>query len=372
MSDRAFFEQQREQSRVKSEIVAKYFRAWCTVMQSRAPKVAYLDLFAGPGRYEDGASSTPVEVLTMAVNDDVLRQKLVALFNDVDEENVRSLQSAIEQIEGIETLTYAPSVIQRSVGDDIVREIRAFDGVPTLFFVDPFGYKGLSLQLINTVLRGWGCDGIFFFNYNRVRAGLNNDLVRQHMDALFGHDRVERLRRKMEGLSPRACESAVVNELSEALRDLGGKYVLPFQFLNDLGTRTSHYLVFVSKHQLGYEIMKDVMAKASSEVIQGVASLRYCESDEGNPLLAGLLRPLDALGADLCNTFEGRTLTVNEIFERHNVGTPFVRKNYKAALLALERAGAITCQPPAAKRRRKGTMGDEVRVTFARRTVEGS
>jgi hypothetical protein len=44
--------------------------AWATVVIPTAkkispsdPRIAYIDLFAGPGRYEDGSKSTPVKVL---------------------------------------------------------------------------------------------------------------------------------------------------------------------------------------------------------------------------------------------------------------------------------------------------------------------
>ena len=63
--------------------------------------------------------------------------------------------------------------------------------MPTFFFVDPWGYKGLSLRLINSVLKDWGCDCVFFFNYNRINMGLGNDAVEKHMDALFGKERGE-------------------------------------------------------------------------------------------------------------------------------------------------------------------------------------
>jgi len=58
--------------------------------------------------------------------------------------------------------------------------------VPTFFFVDPWGYKGLSLQLVNAVLKDWGCDCLFFFNYNRTSMGLPNELVEEHMNAWSG------------------------------------------------------------------------------------------------------------------------------------------------------------------------------------------
>ena len=62
-----FFEEQSEQSLVKTTLVTKYFGAWATIMMSRRyiDKIAYIDLFAGPGRYNDGTPSTPLRILRL-------------------------------------------------------------------------------------------------------------------------------------------------------------------------------------------------------------------------------------------------------------------------------------------------------------------
>lgn len=71
-----FFEEPRDQSLVKAAIVAKYFNARSRVMIANAAKgipstrLAYIDLFAGPGRYKDGSKSTPLMVLERAIADD--------------------------------------------------------------------------------------------------------------------------------------------------------------------------------------------------------------------------------------------------------------------------------------------------------------
>ncbi|MEZ4393755.1 MAG: three-Cys-motif partner protein TcmP [Polyangiales bacterium] len=371
MSNEKFFTEQREQSLVKSTIVSKYFGAWARIIlpQTRAGRIAYLDLFAGPGRYEEGAESTPIMVLRQAIADPKLRASLVTIFNDRDEKNCTSLQRAISEIEGIEGLKHPSQVMNKEVGTEMVKLFESMNLVPTLFFVDPWGYKGLSLKLINSVLQNWGCDGVFFLNYNRVNAGLSNPLVKPHMEALFGVERAEALRARVEGLSPRDRETAVIEELAQALHDLGGRYVLPFQFRNNDGTRTSHYLVFVSKNVLGYKLMKDIMAKESSLLDQGVPSFSYCPADERFPLLFLLNRPLDALGPMLCDEYAGRSLTVGQLFMEHNVGRPYILRNYQEVLRDLEARGVVTIDPPASQRpSRKGvlTLAEKCRVSFPR------
>ena len=367
-----FFDESRVQSQIKSAIVDKYFGAWAkviipTVKKHRAmdPRILYVDLFAGPGRYQDGTRSTPLLILERAIKDEDLRQMLVTVFNDVDSSNTRSLESAIRALPGIETLRNAPRVHTQEVGEKIVRAYQQANLPPTLAFVDPWGYKGLSLQLVNAILKNWGCDCIFFFNYNRINMGLHNDAVREHMEALFGAERTRFLQGRLEFLSPEQRELTIVEELAQALKEMGGKYVLPFGFRNEQGSRTTHYLIFVSKHHRGYDIMKEIMAKESSRHEQGVPTFIYSPADERQPLLFEYTRPLDELGRMLLETFAGEQLTMAEVYEQHNVGRRYIKKNYKEALLQLEQAGQITVTlPPHKKRRRSGTFADDLGVIF--------
>src|SRR6266481_2084810 len=121
---------------------------------------------------------------------------------------------------------------------------------------------------------------IFFFNYNRINRGLSNVLVEEHMNALFGKERADALRLRLATLSTADRELMIVEELCKALNPTGDRYVLPFRFKDDRGTRTSHHLIFVSKHFLGYHIMKGVMTRESSKQEQGVAAFEYSPADK--------------------------------------------------------------------------------------------
>jgi three-Cys-motif partner protein len=368
VSTDSFFEESKEQSAVKTAIVSKYFWSWAKIIMPRAQKnpekkIAYLDLFAGPGRFKDGTKSTPLLILEKAIQDETMSQMLVTVFNDRDDSNAQDLQSAIDQLSGVDKLKHRPIVWNNEVGSEMVKLFSSIRLVPTLFFVDPWGYKGLSLQLVNSVLKDWGCDCIFFFNYNRINMGLSNPMVQEHMAALFGDERAQTLRDKLEGLSPEDRESYIVEELCGALGAEQGRYVLPFSFKNDAGTRTSHHLIFVSKHPLGYGIMKEIMAAESSLHEQGVPSFQYSPADRRFPLLFELNRPLDDLEEMLLTEFAGRTLAMKETYERHHIGRRFIKKNYKDVLKQMEAKGLIRCEP---SKRPKDTFGDNVMVTFPR------
>ena len=373
MTAYSFFDEQTEQSLVKATIVAKYFDAWASVIvntQKRNPrqpqKIAYIDLFAGPGRYKDGSQSTPLKILQKAIEKPDIRDRLVTLFNDKDEAKARSLEKVIAEIPEIETLRYKPQVNNEEVGEEIVKMFEGMTLVPTLFFVDPWGYKGLSLRLVNSVLKDWGCDCLFFFNYNRISMGMSNPMVKQHMDSLFGEERADALRKKLELNNPPQRELMIVEELCQAIKSYGGRFTLPFRFRDATGNRTSHHLIFFSKNFRGYDIMKEIMAKESSRAEQGVPSFEYSPADflPKQSLLFQLSRPLEDLQDRLLEAHAGQTLPMRTIYEGHSVDTPYIASNYKKALINLENDEKITARKSDGSKRRKGTFADDVLATF--------
>lgn len=364
-----FYEEIREQSEIKTRIVAEYFSIWAKIMSSkdRTDRLAYIDLFAGPGRYGDGSKSTPIKVLEYILSEPKLRQMMVTMFNDANPEYVGSLQLALSEITGIESLKHKPIFYSSQVGDEFAKLFGKTNLVPTFAFVDPWGYKGLSSKLITALVKDWGSDSIFFFNYNRINMGIPNQTVEDHINSLFGEERANNLRPKLVGLTPEKRELLILNELAQSLSDNGIKYVLPFRFLKPTGKRTSHYLIFVTKHVLGYSLMKEIMWRHSSSYEDGVASFSYIPTpDLQLSFLSMFNKPLDQLGENLQKHFSGKTLTTQEIYDSHHVNTPFVLENYQEALLRFEADNKIIPDRPAEKRKRKGviTFGKTVRVKF--------
>lgn len=108
MSTLNFFDERTDQSEVKARIVQKYFYAWAKVVMPTArrndSRIAYIDLYAGPGRYKDGSASTPLLVLQQAISDPKLSSMLVTLLNDSDSNKTSTLQTEIDNLPGVENL----------------------------------------------------------------------------------------------------------------------------------------------------------------------------------------------------------------------------------------------------------------------------
>lgn len=372
MAGDEFFDAPEAQNVVKSIIVAKYFDSWSTIMLTRSNvsggRIAYVDLFSGPGKFEDGSLSTPFKVLLQAINDPRLCARLVTVFNDMNPAYTHQLQESITAFPGIEKLTHKPVVANITVGTDLVQSMGRLNLVPTLFFIDPWGYKGLSLDLIGNAIRSWGCDCIFFFNYNRINPGISNPFVIERMNDLFGPERADRLSAEVKGMSPDDRQTLIISELSEALKEVGGRYVLPFEFQSEHGTRTSHYIIFVSKHFLGYHLMKEAMFSVSSDEGE-VRQFRYVPVKSTQMSLFpdfGTSHSIPLLQEVLLTACAGRSATVWDIYEAVTVDTPYTRKNVKDALIGLETQGKVSVDSPVNKRMRKGvvTLGDKRVVTF--------
>ena len=378
--DNQFFQEQREQSIIKARIVSKYFSAWANIIlatQKKYPRypqqMAYIDLFAGPGSYDDQSKSTPLKVIDIILANPDLSSRMITMFNDKDMMNIESLKMAINQLEGVERLKYAPKFYNMEVGDEITAMFRRSNLPPTFFFVDPWGYKGLSLNLVSSIIKDWGCDCVFFFNYNRVSMGISNEAIRHHMASLFGDEQLEFVRSECEkAKSPSEREGIVVQELCNALKLNGSKFVLPFRFKNNEGTRTSHHLIFLTKNFRGYEIMKEIMYKESTDKSDEVASFEYNPRDllggRQLSLLDYLSRPLDELQDMLLQEYVGRTIGFKELYGEHSIDKPYIEKNYKEVLRMLYESGKIAAvnsennRPP-----KKGTFSDKMKITFGGR-----
>jgi three-Cys-motif partner protein len=255
----------------------------------------YFDLYAGPGRYDDGTKSTPILVLEQAVTDPDLRALLSTIFND--REHAEALRENINAIEGIASLAHQPQVYGFDVDDDLAG-IFSQKLPPSFSFIDPFGYKGVTLKLLQGMLKDWGCDLILFFSYARINAAIDNEIFEDHVTALFGERRLVALREELRGKSPRTREALILESFSQALSKMGFPFVTPFCFRRPNQERTSHHLIFVTKAKLAYTVMKEIMASESSEFDQGVPSFSYSKSlsEYETPLLFSLDRPWPAPG----------------------------------------------------------------------------
>jgi three-Cys-motif partner protein len=361
-----FFAVREPHSAVKAEIASEYFPVYAKILiGSGRPRILYLDFFCGPGKYEDDSESTPLLVLRKIIEAPELRERVVTFFGDQDKDATKNLQALIDELPGIDTLKNKPIVRAGVVTAALQSELAELKLVPTMMFLDPFGYKVVNVDIIRAIIKNPSSECLFFFNYNRVMPAITNPGVRHLVDAIFGPTRVQRLQESFDALDDAGKEALVVQALRDSMQEIGGKFTLPFRFKKD--GRTTHHLVFVGTNKLGHKIMKELMGKRSSDHYQDVPSFEFREGPIATEMFQEP-RPIDDLKADLLKRFAGRSSTITAIFEEHNVGTRYVMKNYKEAIKQLMREGRI----PEGERGRDRpklvapyrTMPDDVLIAF--------
>lgn len=109
--------------------------------------------------------------------------------------------------------------------------------------------------------------------------------------------------------------------------------------------------------------MKNIMAKESTTIEQGVPDFEYNPADKRFPTLFELARPLDELEGLLLENYSGQELTFEDIYVKHSVGRRFIRKNYRDVILKME-SKRVKISDPLNKKRRKGTLPGRCLVKF--------
>ena len=344
-----------------------YFVYYNRVMTRRHEKVGYADLFAGPGLYTNSQGlshkSIPVLVSEEAIRDKVLRQKVHLWFNDGDPKNYLQLKAAIQSLEGIETLRYKPAVDNKIINARWAETLTKLK-VPTLVFLDPCGYKGLSLKLVASVLGGYGNDCIFFFNYSRINMKLDLEIMNKSIDEFFEPKRAETLRSDIRGRTPDEREEVIVAAVNAAIEEAGG-IPLFFPFRSNMN-RTSHHLVYASKNRQAANTMKRILNSASSTVVEGVGSGEH--DPRAGKMSASLFDGLYEVEERLLSAYRGRKIQF-AILLKEETNTRFTESNYRDALLNLESTGRVSFDPPADERRfqaggKKRTLPTEVYILF--------
>lgn len=372
-----FFATREEHNLIKAELVSKYFSEWSKIMLAqtqarRDNRIAYVDLFSGPGVFDDGSLSTPIFILKAAIESEELSRRLVTVFNDVSEEETRNLQDTINALPGVGRLKNAPQVLNNEIGMELDVFLNELDQIPTLFFIDPFGYKGVSIELLRSAIERWGCECIFFFNYNRINPALDNPLVAELMDKLFGRNQANDLRSRLSTLSsPEEREAIIVQEMISSLKSIGGNVTLPFRFESVHGKRTSHYVIFVSKVYLGGKIMSHIMDKLSTFPDQ-IGKAGWAPRRPRQMSLLGLedQDPRVQLSKLLLGSLVERALTVSELHAKCLEFGTYTLGNVQDVLRALEDRGEVVIDPPAQRRRKLNgtvTVGESCVVSIPKK-----
>jgi three-Cys-motif partner protein len=262
-----FFEQRREWSKRKHEVLTGYAAQFARILGRSGRTVYLVDAFAGRGFYGTGTEQEPGSPLLAAqLAEDLAsngRYNLRCINVEADSAAFRDLSDA--------TKPYARLVENRQgrFAEHVDQILSDVGSHPTLFFLDPFGIGGLEWSLLEKLARRSSVGKTEFL------INLNVPKIDRHAGWLdsFG----QRPQQAFIELLNRTLGSAEWQSIWDEPRDKAERYRLIVKYYGDrmrryLRFRTGAYpvrtveteqlkyqLLFGSKHPLGIRIMSSIM-----------------------------------------------------------------------------------------------------------------
>lgn len=356
MKEQNFFEKQTLSSKVKASIVSEYFPKYCSIIvRKHVPeKIGYLDLFAGPGMYEDGNPSTPILIARNCLKDEELKNRVWMVFNDKCYSEQLKENFLKEFPEG--TFKYKPHFGHSTVGESqeinnfIVKNTckGRFNEQPSVLFIDPWGYKGIETNVLSQFLSYWGNELFIFINSKRINPALENDKFEEPMRCLFpnSYDKVKVEIRNKRTVSER-LQFIIDNLGKEYEASLKSRvYYTAFKFQEEDIETTSHFILHLTKNSRGFDLVKQIYNDFANvgTVFDGINTYTFDVKKITNPveeLFDTNSENIDALKNMLLEEYKGRTITSYDLFEEHQQNCLYSRSHYVKALRRLVEEGLI-------------------------------
>lgn len=351
MGNKDFFLRQTPSSRIKANIVAEYFPKYCKIInKAKQTKIAYVDLYAGPGKYSDGNPSTPLLIGKACAEDNELKRLVHLMFND--NEYIENLKANFLEHFPAGTFTNVPRFAAQTVGADITitrylsKKWGKPNRTPTLLFVDPFGYKSINTSALANFMNGWGNEIFLFLNTKRIQAALDNEKFDELMQCLFPTT-VNTLRkdRKYVASVNERLTLIVDNLFTEFEKVTTDKlFHCRFKFKEEDSTGTSHYIIHFTRHPRGYDLIKQIYHEfdnIGASLENGVYTFDAKKLDIPQGALDFGDINVDVLSKKLAETYSGKSITAKDLFEEHQTKTQYAGPHYLKTLRKMVKDGLV-------------------------------
>ncbi|HEX5243546.1 MAG TPA: three-Cys-motif partner protein TcmP [Tepidisphaeraceae bacterium] len=348
-NDRNHFDDYREQTAVKHEILAAYLPAYFHILKSGNNNLLLIDGFAGRGTYTDAAGraidGSPLRALKLIAETPAFHSKVSTIFVESDDILFPQLKEAVDNFYSQHQSIRSPLCLHATFAECVNEVLTRVNGnlAPTFLFVDPCGVSGTSLHAIKAVMDCDKCEAFIFFNIDGVRRTAGLEKLSHVLTDLMGSE--ERAKKLYDGLRKTADssqrEALILSEYRAALKEIvGANYIIPFRVEHEDKQKTSHYLIHVTKHPLGFRIMKDVMWKRGRDENRA-GGLLFAQSSRTNYI--PLFDNRGDTKREILDALRTGPLRVSVFYERwsERPDDTLCESAYREALLELESAGNI-------------------------------
>jgi len=348
-------------TKAKHAILSEYLKAWFPILGRYHGKVVYIDGFAGPGCYASGEPGSPLVALNIA-KDAHLSGKILFLFIEEDPKRLQNLKDEIDKFSSPDTFDIDPKdgSFEKNLSE-ILNYLKEndFKPAPIFAFIDPFGFKGVSFNLIKNLLSYERCEVFINFMVDSVNRWLKHpkEEIRNHIYTLLGVDNLDSV------LNPEDRISAL-RDIYEAQLKTAAKFVLSFEMRNKKD-RTQYYLFFASNNRMGHIKMKESMWKIDEKGDFSFSAATYKDQSLFKDFDSN--EKIRSLQSDIFDHFRGQSnVFCSSILKYVEDKTMFIEKHMKEALRSGEGESKITVREIKSdgKRRIRGTFPSNVLIDF--------
>jgi three-Cys-motif partner protein len=340
----------------KHDLLRRYLGAWFPIMARYETKLVFIDGFAGPGIYESGEPGSPLVALRMLLGHKTFPTMASTTFFFIFVERDRARVSSLEQqIELLwEEIGGQPANVKvdtisgefEDVAETILGSIKkGYVLAPTLAFVDPFGFKGVSLDTICRLTSFDKCEVIFSFMYDGLNRWITHpdDKIHVSLRDLFGTDEYE----FAGDLSGERRREFLHDLYKRRLKTAGNfKFALDFEMTDTRG-KNVYSLIFATRHVRGLEAMKDAMWDVDPS-----GGYRFSDRHHGSTSLFDGLVDVGPLRIAMLERFAGEDVRVDTTLHEWVLAeTIYGPQHYKKQVLKpLEDENLIECITPRNRR----------------------
>ena len=368
-----FFAVQKTKSKIKTIIVTEFLKAYFPIINSKFKKdIWYIDLFCGPGCYEDGSKSTPVVLLDVigTFTDDAVCNRLHIVFNDRNADYISKLKSNISGHPILPRMRYQPRITNLNASE-VDLSCYTKGNNPIFSFIDPWGYKDISSSQVWELVKNVGSDCVLFFNADRILQDIGKPANEEDFRKLFGNFFEEaKSIQPMGTMTQRQKAEKFLMLFSKNLyltvrRETGNYYrvyVLPFYVEADDKEKISHFIVFISKNHKAIREMRKVMIKHGNSTS---TMLGYDDKDafqltllsRNDDLYNSIFPIIKACFSQFPQLYEKEFTIDNmaETVDNYSMYTqykvlPYSSSDLKQVIEILDKFGCIDVIPPKGKR----------------------
>ncbi len=322
----------------KHFILRRHLGGWFPIMSKWNHRLIYFDGFAGPGRHSGGEDGSPVVSLKVATKHILrLADRLEFYFVEVNPERADHLREVIREV-----LPNPPSNIRYTVlQGEFAREFTAFlnhEGLnipPTFAFLDPFGFKGMPMDLVARLLRCDKCEVLITFMAKFINRFSESEYHEEALDEFFG---TREWRGVHDITDPERRRRFFLDLYTDGLKTrVPGVHVRFFEMWDSFN-QLLYYLIFATNSVRGMEVMKDAMWAVDK-------SGNYRFSDLTDPAQTTLLDILnepawqEPAARAVYEKFKGRTVPLSHV--KDYVTIHLLPPFKKGILSRLKREGKI-------------------------------